>query len=447
MNIFRAGVNMVSPSSQQAYRDRQRQLRDRMQMLEPARHYFCTVEDAAAHRDNGRAAGATRQYGPCTNVGVFGRLGTSSGLGASVLGKLDVAPFTAHAMAQRALDFTGLLTIAGLTGIMSTRSSVRRQIAILEALAPHVPEANIMPRDEARTELTRLLSGTNPNGLKTCSWFTNYCYAHAADTTIWTPATGEWADDTTLEEKLALVSRACEADSDNSKDKVLYLILLLMISFSMRGDISQNKMIKLQGELRSTVPCVNLLTREDVALTWQNFGHFVDERTIGDVLRTWMEMLPGSMVRLRVALAQAAGSGMVGLDTVARAMRDHPDFPWHLVARCYPSEWQAMGTAFEVVDGNVHYGFKNDLGVVKSSLYKSVSWFAGQLLMKTGDQTLKDYRGFREDPKHKTDLMNLIDEYIANSHQHLDTATDATEEELILVAAMGNVCSRHMEAP
>jgi len=79
------------------------------------------------------------------------------------------------------------------------------------------------------------------------------------------------------------------------------------------------------------MPYIANLSAEDVRRTWDNFGHLVDQTTIGDVLRQWTACLPGGCIRLRVCLAQAAGSGLVSLDMFARALREHKLFPWPLI--------------------------------------------------------------------------------------------------------------------
>ncbi|KAK5902942.1 hypothetical protein CesoFtcFv8_008150 [Champsocephalus esox] len=105
---------------------------------------------------------------------------------------------------------------------------------------------------------------------------------------------------------------------------------------------------------------------------------------------------------------------MVGLDTIAEAIRDHHLFPWPLVQRLYHTEWTAALNALQAVAANPHHGYKGDTTAVKSANYRNISWICGRLLISLGNDSLKNYRGFKEDPRTKVAVEKMISDYITH---------------------------------
>jgi len=211
---------------------------------------------------------------------------------------------------------------------------------------------------------------------------------------------------------------------------VLYIIALTMITFAMRGDISLVKVSKLQRELRQGMPYLANLSAEDVRRTWDNFGHLVDHTTIGDVLQHWTARLPGGCIRLRVCLAQAAGSGLVSLYMFARALREHKHFPWPLIQRLYPDQWAAAVLTLQTVQGNPHFGFKTDLEHVNSRNYANVAWVCGRILIRAGDETLAGYKGFKPDTPRVPTIEAMITKHLADGVELVNLTAAFTEEVL-----------------
>ncbi|KAK5936273.1 hypothetical protein CgunFtcFv8_027871 [Champsocephalus gunnari] len=158
-------------------------------------------------------------------------------------------------------------------------------------MAPRLPVDKLMTQREARDALEVILG---PQGdLRMSAWFQSYAAIVIPGADVWGAATGEWAATVTLVQKVGHVQAAVMRDEQQSRDKVLYSILLCMVSFAMRGDISQKKLAKFQADLLTTMPRVANLTRDDVALTWHNSGHYIDNQSIGAVLAHWTACLPG----------------------------------------------------------------------------------------------------------------------------------------------------------
>ncbi|KAK5902941.1 hypothetical protein CesoFtcFv8_008149 [Champsocephalus esox] len=196
---------------------------------------------------------------------MFGRLAGARGLTKSMPGLIDLPPFTAQAMTHHELDVAGLMTARGICSLIAKKADQGRRLLILETMAPRLPVDKLMTQREARDALEGILG---PQGdLRMSAWFQSYAAIMIPGADVWGAATGEWAATVTLVQKVGHVQAAVMRDEQQSRDKVLYSILLCMVSFAMRGDISQKKLAKFQTDLLTTMPCVANLTRDDVALT------------------------------------------------------------------------------------------------------------------------------------------------------------------------------------
>ena len=191
------------------------------------------------------------------------------------------------------------------------------------------------------------------------------------------------------------------------------------------------------------MPYISNLSVEDVKCTWANFGHFVDHRSMGDILRQWKECLPGGCIRLRVCLAQAAGSGLVSLDVFARALNEHRRFPWPHVMRLYPGQWDAAVLALRTVAANPHYGFKTNLEHVNSSNYSSDAWLCGRLLIRAGDETLSGYKGFRPDTPRTKVVEDMITQHLSEGVDNVDLSSPFTPAETGGLLALIDVAAIH----
>ena len=259
------------------------------------------------------AVQATRRLGPGSNAGVIGALIGRGGASQCYLGNLDMDPFTDQAMNNNELTVEGMVTAACLISMRITSPDERRQAIIYETMVPCVPLQNIMPQAAASAELELLLD--NALQMRGQSWWVAYITGHA--NTPWDMATGVWVGGTTLADKLQHVHVATTRHAPPARDCVMYTDLLAIISFALRGDVSNTKLARIQTDLRTTMPFVSNLSREDIMRTWANYGHLVDENNAGPVIAHWMACLPGGCIRLRVCLAQAA----VGLNDFKKKLK------------------------------------------------------------------------------------------------------------------------------
>nr|WET19891.1 MAG: nucleoprotein [Sea turtle neural virus 1]WET19895.1 MAG: nucleoprotein [Sea turtle neural virus 1] len=381
-------------------------------------------------------------FGPADNVETFEELARAGGgVLRSILRNLDVAPFTQQRVDGNNLGLDDLILAGHICSLRARTSQTRRLQLILEMLVPQLPVDMVVPQAEARAELIALLE---PARLLAEPWFGTLLAAFrarhpfAAGNTLagrFTDA-NVWRDQSTLEEKIEFLMALCGFADDRMRSRSLGVIILLLVSFATRGSISAAKLGRIVNDLNAVMPNIaDGLTPGDVQQVWGQFGHYVDDRVMPGIMRRWLEHIPAAAIRLRVVLAQAAGSGLTTLDVIARAIHEHPHFPWPLIRRMYPDEWVNVGQAVAAVGGNPYFGYRRDLEVVRSTRFKRIGTVAGKLLIKFGDRTLENYRGFSEDQTNKTTIDRLIMAYV-ETHEPVDLNEAMSDTELEMHVAM-----------
>ncbi|XKL61658.1 hypothetical protein PGB90_001491 [Kerria lacca] len=133
------------------------------------------------------------------------------------------------------------------------------------------------------------------------------------------------------------------------------------------------------------------------------------ENELGIVIESTVEE---TALRLRLTIVQAAGSGLTCLILILKAMRIYANFPWWVVAALYGNEMANVETATTAVGDNPYYGFKKDLGAVKSRLYKNIAWVAKELLK----------------PARLDLIQGIIDTYVEHHEtRQVDTSTEDSD--------------------
>ncbi|AVM87274.1 putative nucleoprotein [Guangdong red-banded snake chuvirus-like virus] len=389
------------------------------------------------------------EQGPADNLQVMGALGgAGGGLLRSIIRNLDIEPFNQADIDNHNLSLEAYFIACEIVSLRVAGSGQRRQQVILEMFAPWIPEAMIMPQAEARNELIRLII-TQARELAQHRWFAEGIAAlHLAHpppgavpvinqqahiSHIWRD--GNWIAGTTVELALELFRDIIRGLDEVQRQKLLYPVLLLLISFSMRGQISSQKLTKIMTNLQPVMPhIVPLLHPGDIVAAWRNFGMYVNDRNAAAIFRRWINYIPQGAVALRVILAQAAGNGLTQIDTIARAYQEHPNFPWPLFVRLYPEEWNHAMVAIRLIGDNPYFGFRHDLGEVRSTRFKRLAWACGQLLIRAGDRALENYRGFQEDRANASQVKDLIDGYL-RLVQGVNIDDPITAEEFWMVEA------------
>lgn len=238
---------------------------------------------------------------------------------------------------------------------------------------------------------------------------------------------------------MELIQLVAENLPERTKSRVGYSILICILAFALRGEISQAKLTKVAHELGQLLPGIGeQINRIDIATTWWNFGSLVNDSNVGSIFARWLSFLQAPAIRLRVIIAQATGSGLTALDVIARAVFEHPKIPWHILMRLYPEEWGNTVDALHRVGDNPYYGYREDLQYVRSTRYKSLSWVCGRLLILGGDKTLGEYKGFQEDRRNRELLEQAMHAYLQSTGIP-DIHTDPTAEEYAAFPALYEV--------
>lgn len=381
-------------------------------------------------------------FGPADNIETFEELARAGGgILRSILRELNLAPFTRQRVQGNQLGLEELILAGHICSLRSRTSQTRRLQLILEMLVPQLPEDMVIPEANARVELENLLQ---PAVLLAEPWFGTLLAAFRAHHPFVAgntlagrfTDTNTWRAQSTLADKIEFLRVLCGYADDRMRSRSLGVIILLLVSFATRGSISAAKLGRIVNDLNAVMPNIaDGLTPGDIQQVWGQFGHYVDDRVMPGIMRRWLEHIPAAAIRLRVVLAQAAGSGLTTLDVIARAIHEHPDFPWPLIRRMYPDEWVNVGHAVAAVGDNPYFGYRRDLEVVRSTRFKRIGSVAGRLLIKFGDRTLENYRGFAEDQTNKATIDRLIMAYV-ETHEPVNLNEDMSDEELRMHISM-----------
>jgi len=101
------------------------------------------------------------------------------------------------------------------------------------------------------------------------------------------------------------------------------------------------------------------------------------------------------------------------LSNTKRAYAKYGNIPWGRANALTGGELISWETARTVIGENLYYGFKRDMGAVRSTLYKSIGYVARELLVKINDErTLLRYASLTGNIKNKQALNRLIEQYV-----------------------------------
>lgn len=377
-------------------------------------------------------------FGPADNREVFEALGGAQRVLRSILRHVDIEPFTLQVMENHGLTDHGLMTASFICFLRFNQASSRKQQLILEVFIPRLPKDQILPRDEARNELLLLLNNTN--ALRDAFWFIdglNYIRRAGQNAPkgaeVWDMENHRWRQGTTLTERVRLLHIISGLlINGRCRDIAIGTIILAKVAFAVRGTISAAKLTRIIMELTPTIPFIgDVLNIPDLQLTWLNYGHLVDDEDMPKIMLRWLGLIPAYALRLRVVLAQASGSGLTSLDVIARAIHEHPHFPWVLVRRMYPEQWDNAQRAIRLVGNNPYYGYRRDLTDVRSTQFRHLAALCGRLLIALGDRLLERYQGFVEDKVRVHVWRHMIDAYVsARGRKGANIERPMSEEEI-----------------
>lgn len=178
-----------------------------------------------------------------------------------------------------------------------------------------------------------------------------------------------------------------------------------------RGNMSEKFKTKVEQGVYDDLNVQTILNIPACKVFYSRFGQYINAQNIATVVAHWTGLMPVKALRLRLVVQQAANSGLTALICIGTAMRLYPDFDWSMISRIMPVDVRNFHAAVATVDGDIYYGFNQDLGNVKSTLYKNLTYPAKELLMKVGGKgSLGQYGGWPRVVPHQA----LIDRKIAD---------------------------------
>lgn len=204
------------------------------------------------------------------------------------------------------------------------------------------------------------------------------------------------------------------------------------ISLAKKGTITARKLNTIIGALAVECNIDLAITTNDIAILYNQLMTRIQQDEIGTIFDTWSQYMMGTSLRMMITLNQAAGSGLTSLTTIKKALTKFPSFKWGRVVSILPEEAKAVEKAFQAVGADKYYGFRRDYGAASSTLYRSFSWVAKELLLKHGGpdfESLRDYKGWASKPLHQQALKELVDAFIP------EVATDADQDTGFLTTA------------
>lgn len=208
-----------------------------------------------------------------------------------------------------------------------------------------------------------------------------------------------------------------------SRISALKLVVNTYIAIAKRGTVSDAFCSKINEGIQQEIGISITPDAEGIKNIYSSYGRYITEINAQVLFKAWEDMLPATAMRVRLTLQQTALAGLTSFVTVGRAMKAYPTFPWSRIYIVLANDCHNYMAALTAVNGNRYYGFKQDLGVVKSTNFKSLTWVAKELLIKIkGEGGLKQYQGWTRQPEHKGILQALIDDYVTQHETTLNMA-------------------------
>lgn len=192
----------------------------------------------------------------------------------------------------------------------------------------------------------------------------------------------------------------------------LDLIVYTTVAISKRGTVSEDFCRKITEGIMADLGKDIRLEPDVIKQFYSVFGPGIDDNSIVEVKNRWELLIPEDALRLKLTVRQLVGSGLTALITVGRAIRKYPDFPWGRISNMYTNDCRNYLAALRAVNGNLYYGFRKDLGVVRSTLYPNLAFIAKELLIKVGGEaSLRHYRGWKARIPEQGTIDIIIGEY------------------------------------
>lgn len=126
------------------------------------------------------------------------------------------------------------------------------------------------------------------------------------------------------------------------------------------------------------------LDNATIKLVWNVYGTLIPDYKFPGHFEQLLQDILELGLHLRLTVMQTVGAGLTCFTLIKIAITTYTDFPWDSVAQILNPEFGNWLAAAAAINDDPYYGFKSDLWVAKSTLYKNLAWVAAQLLIRVG---------------------------------------------------------------
>lgn len=218
---------------------------------------------------------------------------------------------------------------------------------------------------------------------------------------------------------LASINLAAEKQSLTTTIFCIYLSAVAKM-----GNVTDAYMTKIQDRVRADINISlhgTFWIPEVVEATWNAIKSFVNQNNVPLAIERFVGSLtnngviPENAFHLRLVAQQIRGEGLTTASTIKKAMTLFPRFNWAAVFALLPVDYTNFTIAVNEIGTNAYYGYVQDTSRIRATGYLSLGWVAKELLVKVnGDVSLRNAKCFTRSPKFKTQLEELIADFIAN---------------------------------
>lgn len=301
---------------------------------------------------------------------------------------------------------------------VSPRYSATLALTCGELLAPALPATYSVAEAEARTILVDAVKALIRSPFS--SSFTSASF-QSYNTTIQGAATylgaritdDEWlTGDIPYEVAILILGHIADTAVPNMVVSGVSLIAHNLCAVIKRGTVSQGFINKVQHGIQTDLNVYIALQAEAMTTFYGQYGRFINDVNIPVILTHWETLIPAQALRLRLVVQQAANSGLTSLAIIGRCIMSYQDFPWTQIFEIYPVEVTKVIAAMAAVGNNKYYGYRHNLGPVRSTLYKSIGYVAKEILVKVGgEQSLNNYAGWPRGVQFQAAVDGIIANY------------------------------------
>ncbi|AUW34384.1 ORF3 [Blacklegged tick chuvirus 2] len=215
------------------------------------------------------------------------------------------------------------------------------------------------------------------------------------------------------------------------------------IAYSKMGNATEAWLARTYGSMETEGVTFDRLLPGDLANIFAYYGRKMVGQSVRALFVMWESELPEHLMRLKLVLNQAAGSGLTPYLLVVKAMKTFPDFPWMRIRRLFSSEFAVFERALDTIGGNMYFAFENNLTEIAGTKYRNVTWVARHVLMEFGGEaTLRGLRGYSTTCKSIDVVRTICEEYRTRLlPTDADAPITAQEQERLdnIIAALRNV--------